>query len=98
MDYLLEIKCEACNSIFEIDLEDYDLSWEVVESEERGMGTELHHQAVLDIECPDCEAPITLTLNVWEYPMGIFNNDEIDREGAIVVKKCSLNGLAPIGD
>lgn len=96
MNYIVKLKCNACNSIFEVDLEDLELSWEVVESEERGMGTELHHQAIVDLECPDCKVPITLTLDVWEYPLGVFNLDEIEVDGAIIVKKCALNGLAPI--
>ncbi len=98
MSYMLELKCDACNCTFKIDLEDYDLSWEVVESDERSMGTELHYQAVLDVECPECEAPIVLTLDVWEYPIGMFNVDEIEADGATIVQKCSLNGLAPIGE
>lgn len=98
MKSILKLKCDACNSIFEIDLDDYDLSWEVVESDERSMGTELHHQALVELECPKCEAAITITLDVWEYPIGVFNLDEIEADGAIVLEKCSLNGLAPIGD
>lgn len=98
MDYILVLKCDACNSTFEVDLKDYEASWEVVESDERSMGTELHHQAVVDLECPYCGAPVALTLDVWEYPMGMLNFDEIEAEGVTIVKKCSLNGLAPIGN
>lgn len=98
MKSILKLKCDVCNSIFEIDLDDYDLSWEVVESDERNMGTELHHQAQVELECPECEVAITLTLDVWEYPIGVFNLDEIEADGATVLGKCSLNELAPIGD
>lgn len=98
MDYSLKLKCEACNSLFDVDLEDYDLSWEVVDSDERSMGAELHHQAEIELECPECDSSMMITLDVWEYPLGIFNLGEIDVDGAILVKKCSLNGLAPLGD
>ena len=97
MSYILILKCDACNSTFEIDLDKFNFLWEVVESDERGMGTELHHQATVDLDCPECGVPIILTFDVWEYPSGMFNLDKIEAKGATIVRRCSLNGLAPIG-
>jgi len=98
-DYVIQITCENCGEVLTLDLEDYDLSWEVVESDERGMGAEIHHQAIVYEECPECESEITIILDAWEYPMGMFNMSSIEIEGATLVgKACSLDGLAPIGD
>lgn len=98
-EFVVRLTCESCGDVFSLDLEDYDLSWEIVESDERGMGAEIHHQAIVYEECPECESEITITLDAWEYPMGIFNTSSIEIEGATLVgKACSLDGLAPIGD
>lgn len=46
----IEIKCE-CGKIITIDLAEEDLSWEIVETDEREMGDECLHEAVLEVEC-----------------------------------------------
>lgn len=102
MSYILKLKCDACNSIFDIDLEDYDLSWEIADSFDRGdnaMGEEIHHEAIIDVECPDCGCDdIHVSLNIWEYPLGAYNDQQIEVEGAELVKGCDIQGLSPIGE
>ena len=102
MSYIVKLKCDACNSIFDVDLENYDIVWEVADTFDHGdnaMGEELHHEAVIDVSCPDCEKDdIQITLSVWEYPVGAYNNQEIGVDGAELVLGCDIQGLAPIGD
>lgn len=104
MENTIKLKCNACQNEFEIDLQDYDLSWEVADSfdhGDNGMGEEIHHEAVIEVECPTCgenKEPIIVTLGVWEYPVGAFNYQEIDVDGAELVEGCDLQKLAPIGD
>lgn len=104
MGYIIRLKCNNCQIEFEIDLQDYDLSWEVADSfdhGENGMGEEVHYESVIEVECPTCgegKDPILVTLNVWEYPVGAFNYQEIEVEGASLLKECDLQGIAPIGD
>lgn len=63
------------------------------------MGAEIHHQAIVDLECLDCDNCVTLILDVWEYPLGAFNTSSVEVEGASLIgEACSLNGLAPIGE
>ena len=102
MAYLLNLKCDACNCVFDVDLEDYDLSWEVVDTIDHGdnaMGEDVHYEAVIDVECPNCDtADIRVILSIWEYPVGAYNNQEIEVEGAELIMGCDIQGLAPIGD
>ena len=104
MENIIKLRCSACNSEFEIDLMDYDLSWDVADSYdhgENGMGEEIHHEAVIEVECPNCgedQEPIIVTLNIWEYPVGIFNDQDIEVDGAQLVEGCDLQSIAPIGD
>ena len=46
MENTIKLKCDACQNEFEIDLQDYDLSWEVADSfdhGENGMGEEMDY-------------------------------------------------------
>ena len=104
MKETIKLKCDACGSVFEIDFVDYELSWEVVDTDDHGensMGIELHHEAIIEVECPDCgeaREPITVTLSVWEYPEGVYNNQDIEVDGAELLEGCDLQSIAPIGD
>lgn len=57
--------------IFEIDADELD--FDAVGSDERNMGPEIHHQAVL--EHPSLG---TLSWDLWEYPVGAENMTETD--------------------
>lgn len=48
-----------------------ELDWEQVGAEQRGMGAEVAHEAV--IEHPDLG---NLTWTVWEYPVGAYNDQD----------------------
>lgn len=102
MKNTIKIKCKKCDNIIDVDLEDYDLSWEVADSYdhgENGMGEEIHHEAIVDVECPNCNTDgITISLNVWEYPIGAYNDQQIDVDGAELIEGCDIQCLAPIGD
>ena len=73
-----------------IDLAKETLDWEIVDSDEREMGTETLHEAILLIICCKCREEITVTLHVWEYPEGFFNMDDIEVEGGELVRGCDL--------
>ncbi len=101
MDYIVKIKCDTCGNEFEVDLQEYDITWEVADTFDHGdnaMGEEIHYEAIIDVECPHCNDTITVTLNVWEYPAGSFNNEEITVEGAELIEDCCLQGIDPIGN
>ncbi|QHO74588.1 hypothetical protein ACH79_20000 [Bradyrhizobium sp. CCBAU 051011] len=53
------------------EIESDELDWEIVDSDERGMGPELHHEASVDHP-----ALGMLTWGLWEYPVGVENYDD----------------------
>jgi len=65
------IRHRISGEIHDIDWEDLD--WDVVGSEDRGMGAENHHEAVL--EHPDLGV---LKWGLWEYPLGVENREHTD--------------------
>ena len=73
-----------------IDLAKEDLSWEVVETDEREMGVERLYEANLEKEVENQEDPLIITLRVWEYPEGIANMQEIEAMGCTVIEECDL--------
>lgn len=89
----IRVKCE-CGEEMSIDLASEKLYWEVVEADEREMGTERLHEAVFDLDCEKCDEPIGITLHVWEYPEGFNNMDEILVDGGELIQGCDLGDLA----
>ncbi len=63
------IRHRSSGEIHEIDSDLLD--WDVVCSDERQMGPELHHEAV--IEHPELEQ---LSWGLWEYPEGVENHQQ----------------------
>lgn len=70
-----------------------ELDWEIVEADEREMGTEFLHEAQLPIESDQCDEEFTVTLRIWEYPEGILNMQEISIDKGEVIEECDLAEL-----
>ena len=49
--------------------------------QERGMGTEIQHRATLEHPCLG-----QLVFEVWEYPEGVFNQNDHALHGHLLVK------------
>lgn len=91
MNTFIEIKTSQ-GTIRTIPLQKENIDWELVETDEREMGLERLYEYTE--KCDDIDGtPITITLRVWEYPEGVFNDDEIEVDGAELVKSSSLSGL-----
>lgn len=90
--------CCDCGHVFDVDLDELEPLWEVEETQEREMGTESLHEATCTVECPACHEEITLTLHVWEYPVGVANMQEILADGAEVVQECDLRRVVELED
>lgn len=63
------IRHSATGDIYEIECDELD--WDVVDSDERQMGSEIHSEAMIDH--PELGK---LTWSLWEYPAGIENYHE----------------------
>ena len=77
-----------------IDLANEELFWEVVETDEREMGVERLHEAVIEKSVGDNNVTVLITLRVWEYPEGFFNMQEIEVEGGELEEECDLGQFA----
>ncbi|WP_130736933.1 PIN-like domain-containing protein [Flavobacterium sp. J27] len=75
----LKIKCNNCNKIHQFHKSELDLDFDCIGSSERSMGAENQYEAIIDFEC-DCGNDITVTFELWEYPVGIHNYDSIEVE------------------
>lgn len=73
-----------------IDLAEEDLSWEVVETDEREMGVERLHEAEMEKEIEGSQEPLVITFRVWEYPEGFLNMQEIEVSEGEVEEACDL--------
>lgn len=88
-DTKITISCPS-NHRFSVDLSTFDIDWEIVEADEREMGTEFLHEAEINVECSTCDESLTIYLRVWEYPEGCFNMQEIELSEGVLIKQCSL--------
>lgn len=86
----IQIKCSNCEKYITIDLAENKPDWEIVEADEREMGTERLHEAIVPLICERCDEEITLTLHVWEYPEGFVNMQDIEVEGGELIQECDL--------
>lgn len=69
-----------------------ELDWDEVGAEERGMGPEVTHEAV--VEHPNLGH---LTWTVWEYPVGVYNDQDTDVGRHTLLENFRL-GLSDPGD
>ena len=101
MSHIITVKCDTCGHKFDIDIDNYDIEWELADSFDHGdnaMGEENHFEAVIEDECPVCHETFNVKLNIWEYPVGAYNYQDIEVEGADKVNACDISYFSPIGE
>lgn len=86
----LTVKCEKCNEIFSEESDNLDLDFEVYSVDERKMGPEYSHRAEAYLECPKCKSDIIVSFELWEYPVGVHNYDEIEIENGELLEKPTI--------
>ena len=81
---IFTVRCEECNEIQEIEFNYIG----IVEIEEKQMGPEKTYQWNYDNECinEDCENNIYGTITVFEYPINMFSDEDIDLSNAIILE------------
>jgi hypothetical protein len=80
----MTVKCNKCGKIHTIPAEESD--FENSYGEVRQMGPENGYTWEHKINC-DCGNEIEIIYEVWEYPEGVFNNDNITVNGGILIDK-----------
>ena len=94
----LLIRCDNCGELFEIDANDFSFDWEVESSEERGMGIENEYVSHENFDCPTCNQENDIELHVWEYPVGVFNYQDIDVSHGSIEKSINLSPFIQLNE
>lgn len=76
--------CKKCGTVYSLKGDDFDFNAE--SGSERGMGNETQYISEHEFECAVCKQKITLTFEVWEYPVGVINYTTHTASGASKVK------------
>ena len=92
------IKCSHCDAIFEVNESELNFDWECVGSDERSMGVENQYNSIEYLDCPECGNSITLTLEVWEYPVGAYNYHDHEIEGGEVIEDFDFSNNIDFND
>lgn len=75
----INIVCEQCTAINKLSAEDTD--FDIVSGSERQMGEENQYSWQTVFNCEECDNEIEVEYEVWEYPAGVFNNEDINVKG-----------------
>lgn len=95
---LIQLKCENCGHEFSVWSSDLDLDWETQCYDEREMGEEVEWYSECSVECPDCGTQIDLSFYAYEYPIGVYNEGNIECDGAELLNDPNLEGICPISE
>lgn len=89
------LRCSECGHEFDVGDDELCLEWESNGIDERSMGPEYAYCSHEEVSCPKCGKRIELTMHIWEYPIGAFNYQNIEAEGAEVVDEMNLEDSVP---
>lgn len=79
-----KVKCSKCGAVIEVD-DFIGSDFEVEDSEEKSMGHNNTHEANKEVYCDKCDNEITITVEISEYPIGCFQEPEIEiKHGSFV--------------
>lgn len=84
-DTCLKLECGKCKEIIGISAGEIDWDWNLVETDERGMGGEKCFEVVDYFECPECGQDHTLKFSLYQYPVGVTNYVDVDAEGCEII-------------
>lgn len=67
----IEYTCDKCGDIESISVDDFNI--ECTSGSERGMGQENIYEISYEIDCSECDHPISLSFEASEYPVDLLN-------------------------
>ena len=82
------IKCKKCGKVHKFEVENFGEPETV--SDERNMGYEIQYVWETAINCSKCQNLMAVTIEGWEYPVGVYNYDEFTAEGCLFIEKPEL--------
>jgi hypothetical protein len=77
----LKFKCDSCGRIHKHSETEFDLDFDCIGGSERNMGTENQYEAQEHFKC-NCGNDIEVRFELWEYPIGVHNYDNIEIDNA----------------
>jgi hypothetical protein len=83
------LKCSTCGKQYDFSEDDAD--FENTSLSERQMGPENEHSWELIFYCDKCGNEIDVEYDVWEYPIGDLNMDEVKIKGGTKVSLYSYD-------
>lgn len=87
----LKLKCKDCKEIFSVQKDDFCFDWNETGWSESEMGTETMHESIETCTCPSCKKQIELSFQVFEYPRGTFECQEIESSDASIYRPLDLS-------
>jgi hypothetical protein len=79
-------KCGQCHQRNTVPASELYLEFDCVGGSERSMGAENQYQSEEYLECSSCGHSTTMILEVWEYPLGSHNTDDITIEDGEIIQ------------
>lgn len=93
----ITIECSKCRNRKTFNNEAFDYDADAVD--ERSMGTEIQHTWKLEEqECEKCHKHFSLSIDMWEYPVGCMNYIEKQIDGASFVNEPEIKAIAEHND
>lgn len=86
---ILNINCQNCNNTNKILSEDSD--FEVIGGGEGQMGVENQYSWESNFVCSHCDNEIQIEYEVWEYPEGSYNFEDLKIHGGKSQDKFTFN-------
>lgn len=80
-----KVQCKKCSQLFFLDVNEFD--GPEINIDERNMGYETQYIWEYIGECNNCNNEISVIIEGWEYPQGVFNYDEFNSRGCKIVEK-----------
>jgi len=86
VDGTITLTCNNCNKQHDIDAQ--ETNFDHTSTNENPQGAEYVYEWEYDFDCDGnnntCGNHIEILYEVWEYPQGVFNMDDVKEEGANV--------------
>lgn len=91
----MDVICDHCHKEVEYLAEEFDWQWEDEYVDDRSMGPEMCYECQDSIDCPECGEHHDFTFQVWEYPLGVIDMQNINAEGCEVKSPFDLERIFP---
>lgn len=89
----MKIICSSCNYVNSF--KNPDFLFDAVEEQKRGMDKEITHSATVELKCKKCKKQINLIANIYEYPIGVYNDKSFDINGGKLEEEPDLTKYIP---